>query len=95
MSSIDPTLCPLCGKDNLCAVTLGQDPSNCWCHQPDMVIDKILLAKIPHAARGKACICQKCVALEAQARQDGEHVYAGVPSSDGHLNSFFEVVKKP
>lgn len=93
MSSIDPTRCPLCSENNQCAVTLGQDPSTCWCHQPEIVIDKTLLIKIPQAARGKACICPQCVASDAQ-RHQGEREYDGGLSSDGHLNSFFEVAKK-
>lgn len=93
MSSIDPTCCPLCGENNQCAVTLGQDPSTCWCHQPEIVIDKTLLAKIPQAARGKACICQQCVALNAGIQQ-GEFGCQERLSSDAHLNSFFDVAKK-
>ncbi|WP_417552175.1 cysteine-rich CWC family protein [Marinomonas fungiae] len=93
MSSIDSTRCPLCGENNQCAVTLGQDPSTCWCHQPDIVIDKVLLSKIPSVAQGKACICKQCVALAAQSRQ-GEQANLNGLSSDAHLDSFFDTLKK-
>ncbi|SBS26313.1 hypothetical protein MAQ5080_00484 [Marinomonas aquimarina] len=92
MSSIDPNRCPLCGADNHCAVTLKQDPSTCWCHQPDVLIDSDLLAKLPTAARGKACICQHCVTQDAQQKQaTGQIKPQPVKlSSDRHMDSFFD-----
>lgn len=95
MSLIDPTRCPLCGADNHCAVTLGKDPSSCWCHQPEVHISSDLLAKLPLAARGKACICQQCVEqdesrkqLEGSAKEKTVNV-----SSDRHMDSFFDANK--
>lgn len=89
MSLIDPTLCPLCGKQNHCAVTLQQDPSTCWCHQPDIHIDSELLAKLPEEARGKACICKQCVEHDLQHQLSKGSSEQNSVSSDKHLDSFF------
>ncbi len=58
----DPTLCPLCGQANRCAMEveretgLAQPP--CWCMQADFTEE--LLSRVPAAARRTACICAAC-----------------------------------
>jgi len=56
--------CPLCGGDNRCANEIerasGIPQPPCWC--VDAHFDAALLARLPEAARGKACICASCVA---------------------------------
>ncbi len=64
MSTIDSTRCPLCQQDNLCAMEMakatGKEPERCWC--VDMAFTPELLAKVPLAAKDKACVCQACAA---------------------------------
>ena len=63
---LDPTLCPLCGQPNRCAMELeretGQPQPPCWCTQVDFGAD--LLACVPPAARDRACICRACAARD-------------------------------
>ena len=60
----DPALCPLCGAPNTCAMELarstGQPPGPCWCTQVRFDADQ--LARVPAAARDKACLCPACAA---------------------------------
>jgi len=67
LSDIDPTRCPLCGADNRCAIELEQATGvaqpPCWCM--DAHFTPALRATIPEAARGKACLCARCVRQHA------------------------------
>ncbi|MEI8156680.1 MAG: cysteine-rich CWC family protein [Burkholderiales bacterium] len=60
--AIDPRLCPLCGKSNQCANEVeretGVTQPPCWC--ATAVFEPALLARIPAAARGVACVCARC-----------------------------------
>lgn len=62
MTSIDPTICPVCGNVNRCAMEIakatGQPVGRCWC--VDAVFDPSALEKIPQSARGVACVCAAC-----------------------------------
>lgn len=60
------SLCPLCGRPNRCAFSLGQDPKTCWCMTNPVPED--LIKKVPEALRGKTCICQTCVKKDAMTR---------------------------
>ncbi|MBS7809183.1 cysteine-rich CWC family protein [Variovorax sp. PCZ-1] len=68
-SSINQSLCPLCGKVNQCAMEIekvtGEKQPACWCVGMDFSVD--LLAKLPLEAQGKACICANCASNKAQA----------------------------
>lgn len=73
--SDDPSRCPLCGGDNRCAMEIeratGASPGPCWCVSQTFSPD--LLARLPEAARGKACICANCLAgFNAEAGAAGE-----------------------
>lgn len=59
MNLINPSQCPLCGKDNQCAVTAGRPPEECWCMT--LSVPQVLLEKIPSEFRRKACVCEQCV----------------------------------
>ncbi|MGV3725601.1 cysteine-rich CWC family protein [Hydrogenophaga sp.] len=65
----DPSRCPLCGRDNRCAMEIeretGQAQPPCWCLSATFSAE--LLARVPPAARGQACICAACAAA-AQSR---------------------------
>lgn len=65
----DPSRCPLCGRDNRCAMEIeretGQAQPPCWCLSATFSAE--LLARVPPAARGQACICAACAAA-AQER---------------------------
>lgn len=56
MPDINTSQCPLCQKDNLCAV---DSSTPCWCVKSE--IKHELLAKIPQQLAGKSCICKKCI----------------------------------
>ena len=59
---VDPYLCPLCGGSNGCSnlSTLDKDKS-CWCNDPALSFPEALIASLPPALQGKACICRACV----------------------------------
>ena len=55
------TQCPLCGRPNACAPACsGSFDTPCWCR--DAVFTEALLARVPAASRGLACVCAACVA---------------------------------
>ncbi|MEZ5665081.1 MAG: cysteine-rich CWC family protein [Burkholderiaceae bacterium] len=62
--SPDPSRCPLCGADNRCAMEIERDTGvpqgPCWCSTQQF--SEALLARLPAQARGKACICARCLA---------------------------------
>jgi hypothetical protein len=62
--ALDPTRCPLCGQPNRCAMEIeretGEAAAPCWCTPAEFATD--LLARVPPAARGRACICAACAA---------------------------------
>jgi len=60
--SVDPTRCPLCGESNNCGAARGE--KTCWCF--DLKIPVYVLENVPENARGKACVCQRCI-LAGQA----------------------------
>ena len=61
-SGVDPTVCPLCGQLNQCAMELerisGLKQPPCWCTQAGF--DAALLSRVPEPARGTACVCAAC-----------------------------------
>jgi hypothetical protein len=65
----DPRHCPLCGQANGCAMetarATGQQQPPCWCTQ--VGFNREVLAQIPAAARGKACVCQACATAKVPA----------------------------
>jgi hypothetical protein len=60
MSQIDPARCPLCGRDNACAMVAGR--ATCWCFARRIPAE--VLARVPEEARGVACLCARCAAGE-------------------------------
>jgi hypothetical protein len=63
---IDPTLCPLCGQPNACALASASEGARpeCWC--ASRRFDRRLLARLPADRAGGACICSRCqLAAEA------------------------------
>jgi hypothetical protein len=53
--------CPLCGGPNECGPAgSGSFDVPCWCTTTP--IPPELIDSLPEAARGKACICARCVA---------------------------------
>jgi hypothetical protein len=62
MNDIDKSLCPLCQKNNNCALESKESKGaekTCWCMQTT-VSDEVL-AKVPADKKAKACICQSCL----------------------------------
>ncbi len=74
--AIDATRCPLCGQDNRCAMErerdTGMTQGPCWCVTESF--DPDLLARLPTATRGKACICSACL---HNFRDAADHPVAG------------------
>jgi hypothetical protein len=66
-AGVDAARCPLCQQPNACAaVASGGAATDCWCmHVP---FSAELLARVPAAAKGLACICPACVQAQAQDR---------------------------
>ncbi|MFK8047768.1 MAG: cysteine-rich CWC family protein [Halioglobus sp.] len=50
--------CPLCGEQNLCAMSAGQELSDCWCKNVEFNPDTLLA--VPAKMQGKVCICKAC-----------------------------------
>jgi Cysteine-rich CWC len=64
--AVSPGVCPLCGAGNACAMAdAGGSESTCWCVAASFGED--LLARLPLAARGRACICSACAAAALAA----------------------------
>ena len=64
---VPPGICPLCGVGNACAMAGGSDPDRpCWCMA--VSFSDALLARVPPAARGRACICAACAAAALEGR---------------------------
>jgi hypothetical protein len=69
--SPDPTLCPLCGQSNRCAMEMqratGQEQPPCWCTQVDFAAE--VLARVPAEAQRLSCICAACARHADAAEQ--------------------------
>jgi hypothetical protein len=67
---LDASLCPICGQANQCAMeterATGQKQPPCWCTRAAFAPD--LLAQLPPAVQGQACICQACADRGSDAR---------------------------
>jgi hypothetical protein len=62
LPTLNPEVCPVCGKANLCAMelakTTGEPQGPCWCTQVNFSAEA--LSRIPAGARGSACLCADC-----------------------------------
>ena len=56
-----PNLCPLCGKENLCAVASDPDAKDCWCFHTE--ISPLARRKVAAIGQSGRCICPQCAAL--------------------------------
>ncbi|MEH6580361.1 MAG: cysteine-rich CWC family protein [Halioglobus sp.] len=61
-------ICPLCGKNNRCAVTRGAPVEACWCR--DTPIAASALAAVPTEMIGKACLCPACAQTKGDSPID-------------------------
>lgn len=58
--------CPICGGPNGCAASAcGSFEVDCWCAA--VRIDEAVLARVPEALRGRACVCRRCIQSAAEA----------------------------
>lgn len=70
MTEPDPSRCPLCHGPNACAMAAGATAcATCWCAK--VSIPATVLARVPVAAAGKACVCQACVERARDAVTNG------------------------
>ncbi len=67
-SKVQLQICPLCGKDNQCAVAAGQN-SGCWCQHQSF--DRQLLESQTGNEAMARCICQNCVEQAGEDRDAG------------------------
>jgi hypothetical protein len=58
MITFNESQCPLCHRDNSCAMANNKTSSHCWCQTAD--INPAALAQTPIELRNKQCICQQC-----------------------------------
>jgi glucose-6-phosphate 1-epimerase len=65
--------CPLCGAANTCAVAAAKDDpgafERCWCR--DATVDAATIARVPPELVDRACICRRCVEIDAAPLPDG------------------------
>ncbi len=54
----DQRLCPLCGRNNHCALANGETGASCWCM--DVTLKATALSALPDGERGVRCICPNC-----------------------------------
>lgn len=58
--------CPVCGEANGCVpAATGSFDQPCWC--AGHVIDPGVIARVPEAMRGRACLCPRCAASSLAA----------------------------
>ncbi|HEX7452617.1 MAG TPA: cysteine-rich CWC family protein [Polyangiaceae bacterium] len=60
-STVDPSLCPVCGEPNTCGMSQGK--TECWCF--NLKIPQESLDRVPAEAKNVACICPRCAAAQA------------------------------
>ncbi len=65
----DATRCPLCGEANACQIAAGR--TKCWCFETPVPAD--VLARVPLAAQGVACVCKRCASGD-----NGERIRLGL-----------------
>ncbi|MCZ2498957.1 hypothetical protein GN316_19535 [Xylophilus sp. Kf1] len=63
---VDAGCCPLCGDGNACGQVDGEPAMDgtdlaCWCR--DVRVSPAILDRIPPAARGRACVCRRCIGI--------------------------------
>jgi len=66
----DATKCVICGRDNDCALADPETPAEteCWCVRETFPAE--LIARVPDADLGQACICRRCLReSEAKSQQ--------------------------
>ena len=62
---VDTARCPLCGGPNGCALAGGAtDGRPCWCATIEIPAE--LVARVPEAARGVACVCARCAGAKVE-----------------------------
>jgi len=54
-----PDICPLCQRQNACAVIEGKELKDCWCNHTTFPPKEVVKGEAPEL---KACICQSCIA---------------------------------
>lgn len=52
-------ICPICGKDNECAIANGKNPNKCWCMNFNIKPEVLNIIKTKY--KDKACICKNCL----------------------------------
>lgn len=56
---MDKRICPICGKENNCAIANGKNPEECWCM--NVSFPKEVFENIPDDKKDKSCVCLDCL----------------------------------
>jgi hypothetical protein len=65
------TTCPLCGGPNGCVpAATGSFDGDCWCR--NVRFSPELLARVPAAQLGRACICRACASADPVATRPAD-----------------------
>lgn len=68
VDTIDPSLCPLCNKNNHCGnLSACNSSQGCWCSDKTIQFCETLLNTIPASAKNKACICKTCALKQTKS----------------------------
>lgn len=74
-------VCPLCGGPNHCApARCGSFETPCWCTTANFAPE--LLALVPIADRGLACICADCAAAASTSERPTADTAQSRPAND-------------
>lgn len=70
--TIDPSVCPGCGKRNECAQSIDsasersvEEPKRCWCMEYPP-------AEVEHTLTKGSCLCESCLKQRVSSLADGE-----------------------
>ncbi|WP_082212369.1 cysteine-rich CWC family protein [Endozoicomonas montiporae] len=66
-------LCPGCGQPNLCAISLGKPPEQCWC-MSSKHSSKSEAVKLPLPKQPATCYCQSCLEKIKTAHTKKAHI---------------------
>ncbi|MBB3047132.1 hypothetical protein FHR99_001368 [Litorivivens lipolytica] len=77
-TTADARLCPRCKEENRCAIALGQDANQCWCHGASFNPERVA------EYRGlNRCLCERC-GTELNSSNPVQHISQTSHRKDSH-----------
>ncbi|MGN1056800.1 MAG: cysteine-rich CWC family protein [Comamonas sp.] len=61
--TLDPSLCPVCGQSNQCAMAADLPAQQCWCMGAEIPAER--LADLSPELRNQSCLCPRCAVAAA------------------------------